>query len=85
MNYYYDIANITTIEQDIKLLQAKPTVEGSFRLKKWLAMGEGENADWVYKGSNDAKEFYDKNSDNHNQLMLSYDFEWLKKYYESKY
>lgn len=23
MNYYYDIANITTIEQDIKLLQAK--------------------------------------------------------------
>jgi len=75
----------TAFREVIKLLQAKPTVEGSFRLKKWLALGEGENADWVYKGSNDAKEFYDKNSDNHNQLMLSYDFEWLKKYYESKY
>ena len=48
-------------------------------------MGVGENADWVYKGANDAKEFYDKNNDNHDELMLSYDFEWLKKYYESKY
>jgi hypothetical protein len=75
----------TAFREVIKLLQAKPTVEGSFRLKKWLALGEGENADWVSKGANDAKEFYDKNSDNHNQLMLSYDFEWLKKYYESKY
>ena len=69
----------------IKLLQAKPTVEGAYRLKKWLMMGEGENADWVYKGANDAKEYYEKNSDNHEELMLSYDFEWLKKYYESKY
>ena len=48
-------------------------------------MGQGQNADWVYKGANDAKKFYDKNSDNHAELMLSYDFEWLKRHYESKY
>jgi len=75
----------TAFREVLKLLRAKPTVEGTYRLKKWLAMGEGENADWVYKGANDAKEFYDKNNDNHDELMLSYDFEWLKKYYESKY
>ena len=75
----------TAFREVLKLLQAKPTVEGAYRLKKWLAMGVGENADWVYKGANDAKEFYDKNNDNHDELMLSYDFEWLKKYYESKY
>ena len=75
----------TAFREVLKLLEAKPTVEGAYRLKKWLAMGVGENADWVYKGANDAKEFYDKNNDNHDELMLSYDFEWLKKYYESKY
>lgn len=75
----------TAFREVVKLLQAKPTVEGAYRLKKWLMMGEGENADWVYKGANDAKIFYDINSDNHDELMLSYDFEWLKNYYESKY
>jgi hypothetical protein len=75
----------TAFREVLKLLRAKPTVEGTYRLKKWLAMGEGENADWVYKGANDAKEFYDKNNDNHEGLMLSYDFQWLKEYYESKY
>ena len=75
----------TAFREVIKLLQAKPTVEGAYRLKKWLMMGVGENADWVYRGANDAKEFYDINSDNHDELMLSYDFEWLKQHYESKY
>ncbi len=75
----------TTFNEVIKLLQAKSTVESSYRLKKWLAMGSGDNADWVYKGANDANEFYDKNSDNYDELMLSYNFEWLEQYYESKY
>ena len=60
-------------------------LESKYRLKKWCELGVGENADWVYKGANDAKNYYEKNSDNHDKLMLSYNFEWLKKYYESKY
>ncbi len=75
----------TAFREVIKLLQAKPTVEGAYRLKKWIMKGQGQNADWVYKGANDAKQYYNKNSDNHAELLLSYDFEWLKKYYESKY
>ena len=75
----------TAFREVIKLCQTKPTVESMYRLKKWCQLGKGENADWVYKGANDAKEYYKKNSDDHDELMLSYDFEWLKKYYESKY
>ena len=88
INYFNEtpwLAWRTAFREVIKLLQATPTVEGTYRLEKWLAMGEGKNADWVYKGANDAKKFYDKNHDKHGELMLSYDFEWLKKYYESKY
>ena len=75
----------TAFREVIKLLQAKMTVEGKFRLKKWLTMGVGENADWVHKGANDAKNYFDEYKDNYDELMKSYDFEWLKGHYESKY
>ena len=75
----------TAFREVIKLLQAKMTVEGRFRLKKWLTMGVGDNADWVHKGANDAKNYFDEHKGKNNELMKSYDFEWLKKYYESKY
>lgn len=75
----------TAFREVIKLCQGKPTVESKFRLKKWCQLGKGKNADWVYKGAIDGKEFYEKNSDNYDKLMLSYNFEWVKQYYESKY
>jgi hypothetical protein len=75
----------TTFREVIKLLQMKPTVESKYRLMKWCELGKGDNADWVYKGAHDAKDYYKKNSDNYDKLMLSYNFEWLKQYYESKY
>tara|TARA_S200000501_G_scaffold378344_1_gene440465 strand:- start:1768 stop:3072 length:1305 start_codon:yes stop_codon:yes gene_type:complete len=75
----------TAFREVIKLCQMKPTVESKYRLKKWCQIGKGENADWVYKGANDAKEYFEKNSDNYKELMLSYDFNWLKNYYESRY
>ena len=75
----------TAFREVVKLCQGKITVETKYRLKKWCELGVGKNAEWVLKGSQDAKEFYNKNSDNHSELMLSYDFEWLKNYYESKY
>jgi len=75
----------TAFREVIKLLQGKPTVENNHRLKKWLTVGEGENAEWCLKGSKDAQEYYQTHGSDNKQLMLSYDFEWLKKYYESKY
>ena len=59
----------------------KPTVETNYRLKKWLTKGVGKNAEWVYRGANDAIA-YTKSGQ---PLQNSYDFEWLTKHFESKY
>ena len=75
----------TAFREVIKLLQNKLTVENKYRLKKWLTAGEGENADWCLRGANDAQEFYQTHGSDYKQLMLSYDFEWLKQHYESKH
>jgi hypothetical protein len=72
----------TAFREVIKLCQMKPTVESKYRLKKWCELGKGENADWAQKGALDAQNYYQKNSNNHEQLMLSYDFKWLKERYE---
>ncbi len=61
----------------------KPTVETNYRLKKWLTKGVGKNAEWVHKGANDAIEFTKTKSGK--DLKLSYDFDWLTKYFEEKY
>jgi len=44
-------------------------------------LGHGKNAEWVYCAANDAKEFMQSKED----IMKSYDFQWLKNYYEQKY
>ena len=75
----------TAFREVIKLCQMKATVESKYRLKKWCELGTGDNADWVLKGALDAQAYYQKNSDNHEQLMLSYDFKWLKERYETEY
>ena len=75
----------TAFREVVKLCQSVPTVESRYRLKKWCQLGKGKNADWVSKGANDAKEFYNKYRDNYDRLMLSYNFEWLKQHYEQKY
>mgnify|MGYP006082342285 FL=1 len=75
----------TAFREVIKLCQMKATVESKYRLKKWCELGTGDNADWVQKGALDAQAYYQKNSDNHEQLMLSYDFKWLKERYETEY
>ena len=88
INYFNEtpwLAWRTAFREVIKLCQNKPTVENKHRLKKWLTVGEGKNAQWCLKGSNDAQEYYQSYGSDYKQLMLSYDFEWLKNYYESKY
>jgi len=75
----------TAFREVIKLCQMKPTVESRYRLKKWCQMGKGKNADWVYNGANDAKTYYEQHKDNYEELMKSYNFEWLKETYEARY
>ncbi len=71
----------TAFREVIKLKLQKQTVESNYRLKKWLAMGKGKNAEWVNKGAKDGVEFVEKGNDPY----LSYDFIYIKKYFEEKH
>ena len=75
----------TAFREVIKLLHSKPTVETNYRLKKWLTLGKGKNAEWVLKGSQEAKKYYSEVNGEYIKLKYSYDFEWIKNYFETKY
>jgi hypothetical protein len=55
------------------------------RLKVWLAKAKGKFAKDCLQGANDAVEYYDSVSGDIDQLKLSYEWEWLKDYYDKKY
>ena len=91
INHYNEtpwLAWRTAFREVMKLKESsdtKPTVETKYRLKIWLEKAQGKNGEWSISGAKDASNWYDKNSDKPEQLMLSYDFQWLKEYYERKY
>jgi len=78
----------TAFREVMKLKQSidlSPSVESSYRLKIWKTEAKEKNGEWVMKGSNDASDYYDKYKNSYKDLIKSYDFEWLKNYYESRY
>jgi|TARA_B110000483_G_C18191438_1_gene541129 hypothetical protein len=75
----------TAFREVIKLLNNPTTVENQFRLKKWCTIGEGKNGEWSLKGAMDADAYHKHYGSNHEKLMLSYDWKWLKEHYDTKY
>jgi len=71
----------TAFREVIKLKLQKPTVEGKYRLKKWTTLGKGDNAKWVNNGALDGVAYIEEGNDPY----MSYDFEWIKKYFEERY
>ncbi len=69
----------TSFREVIKLL-GQDDERSKERLSVWFT-GTGPYADESIKGALDAKEFYYSGQD----LLLSYDWKWLKEYYNSKY
>ncbi len=63
----------------------QPSVETDFRLKKWLTVGNGEFGEWSICGAADAIEYYTAVDGDYDKLMLSYEWAWLKQYYDAKY
>ncbi len=55
------------------------------RLKVWLTKAKGKFAQDCLRGANDAVEYYDSVSGDIDQLRLSYEWDWLKEYYNRKY
>jgi hypothetical protein len=74
----------TSFREVIKLQKDKSSI-GKERLDAWLNKAEGDFADYSINGAKDAVEYYKKVKGNMSKLKLSYEWEWLKKYFEAKY
>lgn len=62
-----------------------PSVETNFRLKKWLTVGNGLHGLWSIAGADDAIAYYESVNGEYDKLMLSFEWAWLKQYYDAKY
>lgn len=62
-----------------------PTVETGYRLKVWLSKAEGQYAEWCLKGAADAVEYYDSVNGDYEKLLFSFEWAWLRAYYDAKY
>jgi len=91
INHYNEtpwLAWRTAFREVMKLKQSldvAPSVESSYRLKIWLTKAEGKHGEWSLHGSKDASDYYDNYKDSYEDLMNSYDFEWLENFYKEKY
>ena len=54
------------------------------RMSAWLTKGDGAFGEFSIKGANDAIEYYDSVSGDVDKLKLSYEWDWLRKYYDRK-
>jgi hypothetical protein len=64
---------------------SEPSVETEYRIKTWLTKAEGKNAEWCLRGAADAVEYYTSVNGNYTALMLTYEWDWLKTYFNTKY
>lgn len=55
------------------------------RLDRWCTIGRGNYGEWSIKGAQDGVQYWERVSGNLSDLMLSYDWEWIKQYFEMKY
>ena len=55
------------------------------RLAAWLNIGEGDFAQYSCEGAQHAIEYYNQVNGDLDKLRLSYDWPWLRSYFDSKY
>ena len=55
------------------------------RLERWQSAGVGEFAEWSQKGAVDAIQYYNSVNGEFAKLKLSYEWEWLSKFYKAQY
>lgn len=74
----------TSFRECIKL-KASNTQENKERLDVWLNIGNGEFSQYSIQGAKDAVAYYYEVEGEFDKLRLSYDWAWLKTYYENRY
>lgn len=74
----------TAFRECVKL-RAAGDYDSTERLNVWLTVAEGENAEWCLSGARDAVEYYDMVKGEHEKLMLTFEWQWLRQYFDAKY
>ena len=62
-----------------------PSVETDYRLKIWLTQAQGEFAEWSLCGARDAVAYFNSVNGDYTELMKTYEWDWLRKYFDNKY
>ena len=78
----------TAFREVLKLrhyMDVNPTVETEARLNTWLTMAQGQYARECLDGAQAAVEYFDSVSGDYQQLLLSYDWDWLRACYQRKH
>ena len=74
----------TAFRECIKLAD-NDDAESLSRLRTWLTVATGNNAEWCLRGANDAVEYYRSVNGNMSDLMLTFEWQWLDEYFTKKY
>jgi hypothetical protein len=78
----------TAFRECIKLkddVERTGSIESRYRLDVWLTTAEGNCAESSLQGARDALEYYNDVAGDIDQLMLTFEWAWLKQYYAKKY
>jgi hypothetical protein len=74
----------TAFRETIKLMhynRESPTIDSEYRLHAWMNTG----TPWAIKGAQDGKSFYERCGGEEAWLLMTVEWDWLKKYYDSLY
>jgi hypothetical protein len=78
----------TAFREVVKLkhfMTTQPTLETEYRLKTWLTVADGDYAEWCLRGSADAVDYYEEVAGDYDQLVLSFEWAWLKNRFSTLY
>ena len=74
---------VLKLQREVDLGDPRPEI--AYRLKVWCTVAEGDNAEWCLQGAKDAQEYYSQEQGSYDALLNSYDWPWLKAYFEKRY
>jgi hypothetical protein len=74
----------TAFREVIKLLAAGDP-ESTERLEVWRTYARGEFAEWSIIGAEDGVNYYNQVAGDHEKLMLTFEWAWLKDYFTTRY
>jgi len=75
----------TAFRECLKLRDSLPDIENEYRLETWREVSDGKNGEWSVRGAEDAIKYYESVNGDFDKLKLSYDWEWLEKFFKCEY